>query len=79
MTDQHKQITLSFMIPGHTKLSPEWCFGLLKKYSRTKVGSLMDLVRVVNESASVNVAQTTGLEDESVLVITKHSAPKYKG
>ena len=71
MTGQHKQITLSFMIPGHTKFSPDWCFGLLKKkYRRTKVGGLTDLVGVVNESAAVNVAQPTGLEDGSVVVTT---------
>ena len=27
----HNTITLSFMISGHTKFSPDWCFGLLKK------------------------------------------------
>ena len=27
----HENITLSFMIAGHTKFSPDWCFGLLKK------------------------------------------------
>ena len=71
MTGQHKEITLSFMIPGHTKFSPDWCFGLQKKkYRRTEVGSLADLVGVVNESASVNVAQPTGLEDGTVLVTT---------
>jgi hypothetical protein len=71
MTGQHKQITLSFMIPGHTKFSPDWCFGLLKKrYRRTKVGGLTDLIGVVNESATVNVAQPTGLEDGSVVVTT---------
>lgn len=38
MTGLHTEITLSFMIPGHTKFSPDWCFGLLKKkYRRTKV------------------------------------------
>ena len=59
------------MISGHTKFSPDWCFGLLKKkYRRTKVGGLTDLVGVVNESASVNVAQPTGLEDGSALVTT---------
>ena len=63
---QHKKITLSFMIPGHTKFSSYWCFGLLKKkYRRTKVGGLTDLVGVVNESATVNVAQSTGWEDGS--------------
>ena len=71
MTGQHQAITLSFMIPGHTKFSPDWCFGLLKKkYRRSKVGGLTDLVGVVNESASVNVAQPTGLEDGRVLVTT---------
>ena len=71
VTGQHKEITLSFMIPGHTKFSPDWGFGLLKKkYRRTEVGGLADLVGVVNESASVNVAQPTGLEDGTVLVTT---------
>ena len=71
MTSQHKGITLSFMIPGHTKFNPDWCFRLLKnKYTRTKVGGLTDLVGVVNESASVKVAQPTGREGGSALVIT---------
>ena len=58
------------MIPGHTKFSPDWCFGVLKKYRRTKVGGLTDLVGVMNESASVNIAQPTGREDGSALVTT---------
>ena len=70
MTNQHTEITLSFMIPGHTKLSPDWCFGLLKKYRRTKVGGLTDLCGVVDDSAAVNIAQPTGLEDGSVVVTT---------
>lgn len=41
------------IIHGHTKFSPDWCFGLLKKkYRRTKVDGLTDLVSVVNDSAS---------------------------
>ena len=31
LTGLHTSITLSFMITGHTKFSPDWCFGLLKK------------------------------------------------
>ena len=59
------------MIPCHTKFSPDWCFGLFKKeYKRSIVRGLTDLVRVVNESAEVNVAQPTGREDGSVLVTT---------
>ena len=69
MTKQHSEITLSFMIPGHTKFSPDWCFGLLKKkYRWTKVGGLSDLCSsVVNDSAAVNIAQPIGLEDGSVV------------
>ena len=70
MTKQHSEITLSFMIPGHTKFSPDWCSGLLKKYRRMKVGGLSDLCSVVNDSAAVNIAQPTGLEDGSVVVTT---------
>ncbi len=54
MTGKHDTITLSFMIAGHTKLR---CFGLLKKkYRRTCIGGLPDLVEVVNNSSVVNVA-----------------------
>ena len=71
MSVQHTEITLSFMIPGHTKFSPDWCFGLLKKrYWRTKVGGLTDLITVV---ISVNIAQPTGQEDGSPIVITYNS------
>ena len=64
MTGQHDELTLSFMIPVHTKFSPDWCFGLMKKqYRRTKVGGLTDLIKVVNQSAVVNVAQPTGSAD----------------
>ena len=31
LTGLHENITLSFVIADHTKFSPDWCFGLLKK------------------------------------------------
>ena len=31
LTGLYENITLSFMIAGHTKFSPDWYFGLLKK------------------------------------------------
>ena len=31
LTGVHQNITLSFMITGHTKFSPDWCFGLMRK------------------------------------------------
>lgn len=71
MIGLHEEITLSFMVVGHTKFSPDWCFGLLKKvYRRTKIGGLSDLADVVNKSAVVNVAQLTGTEDGNVIVPT---------
>lgn len=54
MTGLNNQITLTFMIPGHTKFSSDWCFSLMKKqYRWTKVGGLTDLIDVVNHSAVV--------------------------
>ena len=42
---------LSFMIPGHTKFSPDRFFGMIKrKYRRTKLDSLNQLAEVVNTS-----------------------------
>ena len=71
MTGLHEEVTLSFMITGHTKFSPDWCFGLWKKkYRRTLVGGLSDLADVVNKSAVVNIAQLTGLDNGSVVLPT---------
>ena len=67
----NKKITLSFLIVGHTKFSPDWCFGLFKQaYRRTKIGCLDDIVKVVESSAAVNHAQLVGTQDGEVLVPT---------
>ena len=69
MTGLHRQVTLSFMMVGHTKFAPDWCFGLFKqRYRRTFVSSLDDITDVVNSSADVNVAQLVGTQNgESVV------------
>ena len=47
MTGRHTQITLSFLVVGHTKFSPDWCFGLFKRlYRRTKLGACRPLHRL---------------------------------
>lgn len=62
-------IEISFLLVGHTKFAPDWCFGLLKqKFRKTSVGCLEDLVRVVNQSASCNQAQLVGTEDGTIFV-----------
>ena len=50
MTGRHKNITLSFLVVGHTKFGPDWCFGLIKRlFRRTKVGSLSGIAEVVEK------------------------------
>ena len=69
MTGLHKSVTLSFLCAGHTKFAPDWCFGLIKRlFRRTQVNCLDDIVKVVNSSASCNVAQLVGDQQGQVLV-----------
>uniref|UniRef100_A0A1X7T2I0 Uncharacterized protein n=1 Tax=Amphimedon queenslandica TaxID=400682 RepID=A0A1X7T2I0_AMPQE len=82
LTGLNKRITLS-LPAGHTKFSPDWCFGLLKqRFRRSVVGSLHDLVEVVERSASVNKAQVVGTVDGECIVKsydwTGHLAPFFK-
>ena len=59
----HDSIKLSFMLVGHTKFSPDACFRLLKRrFRRTKVDCLDDIVAVVRSSADVNEAQLVGTQ-----------------
>ena len=58
LTKRHTSITLSFLVVGHTKFSPDWCFGLFKcHFRRTKIGSLKGIAQAVNDSAECNFAQ----------------------
>ena len=69
MTGRHQIVTYEFLLPGHTKFSPDWCFGLVKqKTRRTFISSLFDIARAVEESASVNAAELVGLHSGSVRV-----------
>ena len=68
-TGRHKEITLSFLIVGHTKFSPDTCFGLIKqKYCKTFVGCLEDIAAVVSKSSEVNEAQLVGAQDGTSIV-----------
>ena len=54
-------ITLSFLIDGHTKFSPDAGFGLVKKeFIKTKVDGLADIVAAVDKSSKLNKAQLVG-------------------
>ena len=60
---------LFFLPTGHTKFSPDWCFGLIKqRFRRTEVGCLNDIADVVEQSASVNTVQLVGTQEGEQLV-----------
>ena len=71
------------MLVGHTKFSPDWCFGLLKQHlRRCSIDCLDDLVREVERSADVNHAQLTGTQSGETLVPmynwTQHFHPHFR-
>ena len=60
---------MSFLLVGHTKFAPDWCFGLVKqKFRKTLVGCLDDMLRVVDQSAKTNDGELVGKEDGTTLI-----------
>ena len=71
MSGLHVSINYDFLLPGHTKFSPDWCFRLVKqKTRRTFISSLFDITRTVEDCAAVNVAELVGLDNGTVLIAT---------
>ena len=71
MDGLNRKITVSFLIVGHTKFSPDWCFGLLKQtFRQTKIGCLDDIVKIVESLAVVNHGQLACTQDGKVIVNT---------
>lgn len=71
LTGLHHEIKLSFLIVGHTKFSPDWCFGLAKQcFRRSHVSSLDDIANTVARSSIVNVPQLVGNLDGDLFVPT---------
>ena len=65
----HSSIQLSFLVAGHTKFSPDWGFGLIKRlYRRTSVSCINDIKNVVESSSVVNEACVVGDETGEVQV-----------
>ena len=65
----NEHIEISFLVVGHMKFAPDWCFGLVKqKFRKTLVGCQDDLLRVVNQSATTNVGQLVGKEDGTTVM-----------
>ena len=71
ITKRHSTIILSFLVVGHTKFAPDWCFGLFKRlFRRTRVGSLKSIAEVVQRSGRCNEAQLVVDEKGNVVVPT---------
>ena len=71
LTGLHQEIKISFLPVGHTKFSPDWCFGLMKQqYRKINIGCLDDIVAAVNISATPNVAQLVGSQNGETIVPT---------
>ena len=66
----HIEIKLSFLLVGHTKFAPDWCFGLFKQLlKRQEWGpSMTYIAEVAEKSAVVNHAQLIGDHDGSIHV-----------
>jgi len=63
------EIKMSFLLVGHTKFAPDWCFGLFKRlFKRTKVSSINGIAAVVERSATVNHYQLVGDPDGTTYV-----------
>lgn len=71
MTGLHHAIEYNFLLAGHTKFSPDWCFGLVKQKAwKTFISSLFDITRAVEESTTVNTAEFVGIHNRTVLIPT---------
>ena len=71
MTGRHKRIRLSFLVVGHTKFSPDWCFRLFKRlYRRTNITCLNDIKDTVEKSAVCNTVQLVAEQDGTINVPT---------
>ena len=69
MTGLSKEVTISFLLVGHTKFAPDWGFGLFKRlFKKTQVATIHDIADVVRKSAVVNYPQLIGDYDGSIYV-----------
>ena len=83
MVSLSRSITMQFMVVGHTKFTPDSCFGLVKqRYRRTHVECLSDIVDVLNKSGYINHSRLVGTQGGQVLIPTydwqTYLSPNFK-
>ncbi|KAI0237073.1 hypothetical protein LSAT2_012447 [Lamellibrachia satsuma] len=65
----HRSASINFMVAGHTKFAPDWCFGLLKRLVRkTFISSLTDVEAACEASSVCNTSQLVGTQDGQSVV-----------
>ena len=72
---------MSFMVVGHTKFAPDWCFGLLKQGEQNSAASLTASLRLHKWSAVCNVSQLVSREDGTAVDMydwTSFFVPRFK-
>ena len=51
-TGHHEVITLSFLLTGHTKFGPDWCYGLFKQHALDcRVDCLEDIAKAARDAS----------------------------
>ena len=69
-TGLNSSVSINFMVAGHTKFAPDWCFGLLKRLvRRTFISSLADVEAVCAASSVCNSSQLVGTQDGQPVVL----------
>ena len=69
----HSEAAMSFLLMGHTKFAPDWCFGLMKQYYwQTKVGDLDDIANFVSLSLTIDVPQLVRSLDGTIYCMFQH-------
>ena len=69
MVGLNEEVTISFLLVGHTKFAPHQGFGLFKRVlKRTRVGTIYDIAEVVRQSAVLNHPQLIGDYDGNTFV-----------
>ena len=69
MAGLNEEVTISFLLVGHTKFAPDQGFGLFKRvFKRTRVGTIYDIADVVRQSAVLNHPQLIGDYDGNTFV-----------
>ena len=74
----HDKISLGFMLAGHTKFTPDRCFGIIKKSYRSRfVSSLYDIAEAIEESSEIGTNLVQIVEQDGTIVVPVFDWSKF--